>query len=243
MNIGCGAHYHKDWINVDMAAHGPSVVACDIRKGIPLEDRSCDAVYHSCILEHLSPDEGFALLRECNQVLKPRGIGRVAVPDLKRICVLYLEKLSGAVDVIVQAENDYDWMMLEMYDQTDREKSGGRMVEYLRQKPIPNQDFVLARIGEEARAIMRSLTESETLSREPDKERTLARRLQRRLSLQRESSKIALGALKKICVGAVVRALEALTGEDVARYLRESRFKSGGEIRKWIMTASPLPAR
>ena len=234
VNIGCGAHYHGDWINIDLVAHDPTVIGCDIRRGIPLKTGSCDVVYHSCILEHLSPDEGIALLRECKRILKPGGVIRVAVPDLEQICTVYLDKLEGARRDIPRAESDYDWMMLEMYDQTVREKSGGRMAEYLAQNPIPNHDFVLARIGEEARSIMRSLSERETQSQRLDPEKTLARRLRRRISRPQESMEIALHLFKKLCIKALEQALGVLTGEDFARQLRDGRFKSGGEIHKWM---------
>ena len=53
VNLGCGSRYHADWINIDIAAHGPGVIAHDLSKGIPLEENSCDAVYHSAVLEHI----------------------------------------------------------------------------------------------------------------------------------------------------------------------------------------------
>jgi hypothetical protein len=47
--------------------------------------------------------------------------------------------------------------MLELYDQTVRERSGGEMAAYLTRQEIPNQDFVLERIGVEGRRIMESI--------------------------------------------------------------------------------------
>src|SRR5689334_16365456 len=127
VNLGCGSRYHADWINIDIVAHSPAVIAHDLRHGIPLADASCDVVYHSNILEHVRRRDALPVMRECFRVLKPGGILRVATPDLERICGLYLEKFKAAQRGEVPAIPDYDWMLLEMYDQTVREKSGGGM--------------------------------------------------------------------------------------------------------------------
>src|SRR6185436_2450514 len=89
------------------------------------------------------------------RVLSPGGILRVATPDLEQICRLYLSKLGEAAAGMAQA--DYDWMMLELYDQAVRERVGGNMLAYLAQTPLPNEDFVFGRIGEEGRSLVRDL--------------------------------------------------------------------------------------
>src|SRR5262245_57233617 len=73
------------------------------------------------------------------------------------MCQLYLEKLSSAVGGDPIAEADYDWVLLEMYDQTVREHPGGRMRAYLGQKNLRNEPFILERIGEEGREIIDAL--------------------------------------------------------------------------------------
>ena len=44
--------------------------------------------------------------------------------------------------------------MLELYDQTVRECSGGAMARYLQQAAVPAAAFVIERVGDEARRIM-----------------------------------------------------------------------------------------
>jgi hypothetical protein len=51
---------------------------------------------------------------------------------------------------------NYEWMLLEMYDQTVRNHSGGNMGKYLFQDNIINEEFINERIGEEGRAIRKS---------------------------------------------------------------------------------------
>ena len=90
-------------------------------------------------------------------MLKLGGIVRVGVPDLEKLCQLYLSRLAAACNGDESAAHDYDWILLEMFDQTVREKSGGEMLEYLRQNPLPNEDFVFERIGEEGRQLVKRL--------------------------------------------------------------------------------------
>ena len=77
----------------------------------------------------------------------------VAVPDLEKIVKEYLyylnQVLIDLLDNILEA--NYDWMKLEMYDQTVRNHTGGEMAKYLHQDIIINEDFIYNRIGEEGK--------------------------------------------------------------------------------------------
>ena len=44
-----------------------------------------------------------------------------------------------------------------MYDQAVREQVGGAMASYLAQNPLPDEEFVYKRIGEEGRDIVKAL--------------------------------------------------------------------------------------
>lgn len=157
LNLGCGNCYHQDWINIDLYSNDPQVITHDLSKGIPFPEGSCDIVYHSNIIEHFRCEDAQAFIKECFRVLKPGGILRVATPDLEQICRIYLETLTSLKNGDIYRDPDYEWILLEMYDQTVRESSGGQMLTYLSQNPIPNEEFVLERIGEEGRGILRSL--------------------------------------------------------------------------------------
>ena len=60
---------------------------------------------------------------------------------------MYLEKLDAALRGDEQACLDYDWMMLELYDQTIREHWRSAMWTYLHTRPVANEMFVRQRIG------------------------------------------------------------------------------------------------
>jgi predicted SAM-dependent methyltransferase len=151
LNIGCGATFHGDWVNVDAAPASPDVIAHDLASGLPFPDGHFQAVYASHVLEHFDPDGGMRLLRDCHRVLQPGGIARIVVPDLEPIAKSYLQSLEAAANGDRQAEAQYDWMMLELYDQTVRTKSGGRMAAFLA-GPLDEAQrrFIASRIGEEA---------------------------------------------------------------------------------------------
>jgi hypothetical protein len=48
------------------------------------------------------------------------------------------------------------WIMLELYDQTVRNFSGGEMFQYFVRESIPNENFVLERCGVEAKKLIES---------------------------------------------------------------------------------------
>lgn len=149
LNIGCGRRFHSEWINIDLAPSDPSVMKCDIQKGLPFEPDQFDAIYHSHVLEHLERASALAFLRECHRVLRPGGIIRVVVPDLEQIVRGYLKWLQLARSGDPLAEANYDWMMLELYDQVVRKSPGGEMLMYLRSGRVTNIDLIKERCGED----------------------------------------------------------------------------------------------
>ena len=151
LNLGCGTRIHPDWTNVDFATTRPGVLAHDLRLGIPFAEATFDVVYHSHVLEHFSKAEGKQFMAECFRVLRPGGVLRVAVPDLETICRLYLENLEGALQGSVSAAANYEWMMIELLDQTTRTTPGGCAREYLSLETIPNEEFVIQRWAAEAK--------------------------------------------------------------------------------------------
>jgi SAM-dependent methyltransferase len=151
LNLGCGERFHPDWVNLDLHLAGPAVRRWDLRDELPFADGFFDVVYHSHVLEHFHRAEGLRLLKQCHRVLRSGGTIRVAVPDLERIARLYLEALEGSLTGDPAWRARYEWMLLEMYDQTVRETSGGEMLAYVRRDPLPEAGFVAARLGGELR--------------------------------------------------------------------------------------------
>jgi len=215
VNLGCGSHYHPDWINIDIAPLGPGVIAHDLSRGVPLGDNTSDAVYHSHVLEHIRRPEAIGFMRECFRVLKPGGTIRVAVPDLERIARTYIEKLDASLADDARAQDDYAWIMLEMYDQTVRERSGGMMASYLRSEPIPNEPFIYERIGEEGRKMIEGVR-SRRAGGAPAPAGGASRQVRSLVERLRE------------------RAAAMLLGSDGKRIISVGRFRLEGEVHQWM---------
>lgn len=224
LNLGCGSRYHPEWTNIDIVAHGPEVIQHDLSRGIPLPNLSCTVVYHSAVLEHLRPADAAAFTAECYRVLRPGGIVRVGVPDLQRICEVYVSKLKGALDGDEAAAHDYDWIMLELVDQIVREKSGGEMLTYLQQNPLPNETFVLERIGEDGRQLVKALRSPLVRQR---RDRYCGPSFAAFVRGLRMTPRLFRSAAKR-------RTLEWLLGEDDKQALQIGRFRRAGEVHHWM---------
>ncbi|RJQ83020.1 MAG: methyltransferase domain-containing protein [Desulfobacteraceae bacterium] len=157
LNLGCGAHWNPLWVNVDFKSNHPNVIAHDLNRSIPFSDDSFDAVYHSHLLEHLPKNRAPVFITECYRVLKPDGILRVVVPDLEQIARWYLLLLEKALQGDPQAMERYEWIMLEMFDQMIRNRSGGEMLSYWRRNPMPAESFVIERMGAEVQGMLHRL--------------------------------------------------------------------------------------
>jgi SAM-dependent methyltransferase len=217
LNVGCGNRYHPEWVNIDISPQGAGVMKHDLRLGIPFAENQCDVVYCSAVIEHMRRPDGAAFLTECLRVLKPGGIIRIGVPDLEHTCRLYLSKLAEALQGDETAGYDYDWMLLELLDQTVRETSGGGMAEYLRQDPLLNEKFIFDRIGEEGRQLVQMLRGRG--GQTTDARWTMLRRV-----------KHVLWSLPGIGKRWLFRAL---LGSENMRALDIGRFRLAGEVHHW----------
>jgi len=160
LNLGCGRRYHPAWVNVDFQSTGPGVISHNLYSTLPFPDDIYDVVYHSHLLEHFR--RGFApvFLSECFRILKPGGVIRVVVPDFERLARLYLELLEKALQGDDEAKRRYDWIAIEMFDQMVRHESGGEMLRYWRQNPMPAESFVWERSGSEIKIALDALRNS-----------------------------------------------------------------------------------
>ena len=146
LNLGCGTRTSPEMVNIDwsitarihqsrvgrLAApvifQGPRrerydalsghVVAHDLRKGIPFEADTADAVYHSHVLEHIDRDDVPGFMAEVWRVLKSGGIHRIVVPNLERMVARYLETLNTS-------SPDHDSSVEILYEQSVRKQATG----------------------------------------------------------------------------------------------------------------------
>lgn len=216
LNVGCGAVAHPDWINIDLSSASPSVIAHDIRKGLPFETASVDACYSSHVVEHLTPVEASNLLRECHRVLKQGGVIRVVVPDLEGAAKGYLDALEQVRQGATSAEARYRWITIELLDQLVREKGGGDMAPFLRSVPPEDRPLIRERVGLQAESFW-----------QPETART-------RGFFERLTDK-GVGGISRTFRQSVAKACAALLlGRDGARAMEIGLFRSSGEAHKWM---------
>lgn len=220
INIGCGFTHHPDWTNLDVSSSDPSVLLVDINKGLPFPSGTAAVCYSSHLLEHLDKNSARQLLGECMRVLNKSGVVRIAVPDLEGITREYLRLLDAVQSGDKTKEPDYDWILLELYDQTVRNISGGEMADYLSSENLPNEQYVVQRCGMEAKA---SIENSRKVKSSTGSESTLTgsawfKRIYQRL----RKSGYGGHAILRLLLGNEYEALKI------------GRFRISGEIHQWM---------
>ena len=224
LNLGCGQKYHSDWVNIDFVSNNEYVVQHNLLAGIPIEDNEAAVVYHSHVLEHFSKDDGFHFMKECYRVLNKNGIIRIAVPDLETIAKEYLHNLGLAIEGNVEAQHNYEWIKLELLDQTVRNESGGAMKNYLYQPIIENESYVYERIGSEGKLIRESFLNKKKLVQDEKYQ------IQSEVSVLKSLFKKLIRFIAKIKDWKRKRDLT----EQESKALKIGQFRLGGEIHQWM---------
>jgi predicted SAM-dependent methyltransferase len=106
LNIGSfTVMLHNGWINTDVIdltqyaiENQFKFLPMDSTKPLPFESGTVDFIISSHMLEHLSWEEGLSFLRECNRIMKPGAVMRIAVPDTEKLISLYQNKELHKLD-------------------------------------------------------------------------------------------------------------------------------------------------
>lgn len=115
VQYGCGLSSPAEWVNFDVSptlriqktpilgkllknslntSFPSNVLYGDIIKGLPIADNSCDGLYSSHTLEHLSLTDFKKALMNSFKILKRGGIFRCVVPDLEYAARQYINCLD-----------------------------------------------------------------------------------------------------------------------------------------------------
>lgn len=133
-----GERFLPEWTNVMFVAtpkrKTEGVHYLDLSKGsLAFSDDTFDAANACHVLEHLTPEEGEALVAEVFRILRPGSVFRVSVPDLETICRGYLSQLTEVREnPTIQCVRRYRWNVMEIFEQAVREETGGMMLDALR---------------------------------------------------------------------------------------------------------------
>jgi len=116
LNIGCWIDVAEGWENIDASPYvkiskipliGSRVLSAigaptfpksikhgDLLKGLNLQPESCELIFASHVLEHLSLADFDVALKNIYLYLQPGGILRIIVPDLEKYVKTYLTQRS-----------------------------------------------------------------------------------------------------------------------------------------------------
>lgn len=81
LNLGCGEISFEGWVNIDWESPKADI-NLNLTAPLPYGDNTVNFIYSEHFIEHLTLHEGLALLTECRRVLKPKGVIRIATPNL-----------------------------------------------------------------------------------------------------------------------------------------------------------------
>ena len=109
LQIGAGTANYPDWLNTDIDPSKEQVYL-DATKHFPLPDGSIHYIFGEHVVEHLTYEQGLAMLGECYRVLAPGGKIRLATPNLLKYFALYQDPPSEDVKRYIAAKlQDHGW--------------------------------------------------------------------------------------------------------------------------------------
>jgi predicted SAM-dependent methyltransferase len=96
LNVGCGPHTSKDYINLDYH-WSPQIDICwdIVKKDYPIESNFLDGIYTEHCLEHIPYTSFEANCREFFRMLKSGGVVRIIMPDGELYLDIYQERKNG----------------------------------------------------------------------------------------------------------------------------------------------------
>jgi predicted SAM-dependent methyltransferase len=95
LHLGCGKHYLKGYINIDLPFQGQSVMEAkadvykDIRK-LEYDENSVDEIRHHHLLEHFTRQEALKLILQWRKWLKSGGLLVIETPDFEECFKFFL---------------------------------------------------------------------------------------------------------------------------------------------------------
>jgi len=222
LNLGCGKVVHPQWVNIDLRPAADGVLQHDLTEPLPFEPSTIEVCYSAHVLEHLRRDQARDFIAEQYRVLVPGGVIRVVVPDLEMICRTYLENLEQVAAGRQEAAFRYDYSLLELYDQTTRDRSGGEMWNVWTSGAIPDVEYVVSRHGLEA---LETIEQHAHGGGGPDRGLgARARKLLTRDGIGRAAAKARLRLAELLVSASLPRGARAS--------LREGLFRNSGEIHR-----------
>lgn len=91
LHLGCGKRFIPGFKHIDVVDFPHIDVVSSVDRLSMIADNSCDLVYSCHVLEHFHQKVIVDVLKEWLRVLKPGGILRISVPDMRNLFKVYDE--------------------------------------------------------------------------------------------------------------------------------------------------------
>ncbi len=103
LNLGCGLAYYPEFVNADFfrfrfSKEDKLFWGVDLRYPLSCPDDFWEGVYTEHTLEHLTPTQTLALLKEVYRTMKPGAWARIIVPDLSLYVAYYTRQPGVSVE-------------------------------------------------------------------------------------------------------------------------------------------------
>lgn len=89
LHLGSGPSLKPGWVNVDLFGRREDLY-WNLLRPLPFAPGSVDAIFHEHVLEHFCLPDALAIVEDCFRVLRPQGVLRIGVPDLRRYIEAYM---------------------------------------------------------------------------------------------------------------------------------------------------------
>ena len=89
LQIGASDNLLPGWLNTDLSPWAAGTCFLDASKDFPFPDETWDYIFCEHVIEHLSFEDGLAMLRRCFRALRPGGTLRMSTPNLAAFVGMY----------------------------------------------------------------------------------------------------------------------------------------------------------
>lgn len=134
LHLGCGNKHIDGFINIDIRYQPGVDIVDNIQFLRKIENNSIELIYSSHVLEHVSRWNIHSVISRWYDLLIPKGILRIAVPDFESICRYYLKtgKLNDVCGMLYGGqdydENNHHWVWDFNLLANDLEKAGFKQI-------------------------------------------------------------------------------------------------------------------
>jgi predicted SAM-dependent methyltransferase len=104
VQLGAGGSRLAGWLNTDIEPGGDGLAYLDATKRFPFDDGSVHYIFSEHLIEHLTYDEGKAMIAEAFRVLAPGGRMRVSTPDLRQFIALLDDNPSDEARAYIEGK-------------------------------------------------------------------------------------------------------------------------------------------